>query len=61
MESFTTVAVIGKSFLEKEKKYQLAVITVNHNIRKEGASDALFVADQCKKLNVSCTIESIAV
>lgn len=37
------------------------VATVNHNIRKEGASDCQFVADYCKKLGVECQIYSIDV
>lgn len=35
------------------------VATVNHNIRKEGASDCQFVADYCKKLGVECQIYNI--
>ncbi len=37
------------------------VVTVNHNIRKEGASDCRFVADYCKKLGVECQIYNIDV
>lgn len=37
------------------------VATVNHNIRKEGASDCRFVADYCKKLGVECQIYNIDV
>lgn len=37
------------------------VATVNHNIRKEGASDCQFVADYCKKLGVDCQIYDIDV
>ena len=47
--------------LKKEEKYDLSVITVNHNIRSEGKSDALFVKSQCERLGVSCIIESIDV
>ena len=37
------------------------VVTINHNIRKEGASDCQFVQDYCKTLNVECLVFDVDV
>ncbi len=37
------------------------VVTVNHNIRKEGASDCQFVANYCAELGVECQVFDVDV
>lgn len=47
--------------LKDELNLSISVITVNHNIRpaQESASDAFFVKDFCKMLNVPCVVAEL--
>ncbi len=38
------------------KKSEIFCVTIDHNVRKNSASDAKFVADFCKKNGIHCTI-----
>ncbi|MGI5172614.1 tRNA lysidine(34) synthetase TilS [Treponema sp. OMZ 840] len=43
-------------------RFNLSVITVNHNLRKacETEGDALFVQNQCRLLKIPCTLKTVA-
>lgn len=43
----------------KVRDYSLQVVTVNHNIRKEGKADALFVKNKCDVLGITCDIKEV--
>ncbi|MBO5867212.1 MAG: tRNA lysidine(34) synthetase TilS [Clostridia bacterium] len=46
--------VMLHSFANHLPRPDFYVVTVNHNIRKEGASDCKFVENYCKQLGVEC-------
>ena len=48
-------------FLKSQPTKNFAVVTVNHNMRQESESDALFVKDFCDKHGVLCHVKSVNV
>lgn len=53
--------VMLHAFANLSPRPDFFVVTINHNIRAEGASDCQFVADYCGKLNVECKVFSVDV
>lgn len=53
LDSMALLVLLNKFYAKKTKIFCL---TVDHNIRKDSASDARFVADFCKKKSINCTI-----
>ncbi len=51
-------SMVMLDLLVKENRYRLEAVTVNHNIRPEGMSDALFTKRICDVKGVPCHIES---
>lgn len=54
-------SMVMLDLLAKENRYRIEAVTVNHNIRKEGADDAEFTRRICRKYGISCVIESVDV
>lgn len=54
-------SMVMLDLLLKENRYELAAVTVNHNIRPEGAADAEFTVKHCNDYGIKCFYESIDV
>ncbi len=51
--------VMLHNFLLQIDKNNLAVVTVNHNLRKAGKNDAKFVFDYCTKSGIKCIVKNV--
>ncbi len=48
-------------FATSSPRVNFFVVTVNHNLRKEASDDCKFVADYCRKFDVTCRIYNVDV